>query len=151
METEYSVNGRIVFEDKEAFLRHLRDRGFISQPNHGTETFKIPYKDYQFILKFGEKATLTLPNVYQSEKPGDACNDLSEKELEEFCREFSEKNSCKIFMCKGAETYGNANVFNGGSDYEIVNEEWFLCGFQNGAKILAERTNYWNPKIGELL
>lgn len=54
-------------------------------------------------------------------------------------------------MCKGAETYGNANVFNGGSDYEIVNEEWFLCGFQNGAKILSEKTNYWNPKIGELL
>ena len=50
---------------------------------------------------------------------------VTEDALAEYCRAVSEKSSCKVYVWMDREEYGNANVFNGGSDYEVVNEVCF--------------------------
>ena len=42
----------------------------------------------------------------------------------------------EFLLGKGYEVYGNANVFNGGSDYEIIEEKWFKVEFDNGVQKL---------------
>ena len=58
--------------------------------------------------------------------------DLTEDALVAYCKAESEKSGCKVYLWKDREEYGNANVFNGGSDYEIINEKWFTVEFDNG-------------------
>ena len=73
--------------------------------------------------------------------------DLTEEMLAAYCKAVSAQNSCKVYVWKDREEYGNANVFNGGSDYEVVNEVCFLCIYDSGREVLRERTNCWNEKI----
>ena len=73
--------------------------------------------------------------------------DLSEDVLSAYCKAVSAQNACKVYLWKDREEYGNANVFNGGSDYEVVNEVCFLCIYDFGREVLRERTNCWNEKI----
>ena len=82
---------------------------------------------------------------------GIAPADLTEDALELFCREASIRHECKVYAWMDREEYGNANVFNGGSDYEVVNEVCFLCVCECGKELLRERTDRWNDKIGEVL
>ena len=49
------------------------------------------------------------------------------------------------------EEYGNENVFNGGSDYSVVNEICFLSVCENGKEKVRERTDHWNERISEVL
>ncbi|MBQ1824341.1 MAG: hypothetical protein II121_04295 [Fibrobacter sp.] len=76
---------------------------------------------------------------------------VTEDALAEYCRAVSEKSSCKVYIWMDREEYGNANVFNGGSDYEVVNEVCFLCVCDCGKETVRERTDRWNSKIEEVL
>ena len=49
------------------------------------------------------------------------------------------------------EEYGNENVFNGGSDYTVVNEVCWLCVCESGKEKARERTDHWNEKIEKIL
>lgn len=71
--------------------------------------------------------------------------------LASYCKKLSLKFQCKVCLWKIVEEYGNLNVFNGGSDYEIVNEDCFLCIYENGLEVLLERTPYWNKKIEKII
>ena len=82
---------------------------------------------------------------------GIAPADLTEDALELFCRDASIRHECMVYAWMDREEYGNANVFNGGSDYEVVNEVCFLCVCECGKELLRERTDRWNDKIGEVL
>ena len=73
--------------------------------------------------------------------------DLSEGMLVAYCKALSAQNSCKVYVWKDREEYGNANVFNGGSDYEVVNEICFLCIYDCGNEVVRETTDHWNEKI----
>lgn len=42
-------------------------------------------------------------------------------------------------------------MFNGGSDFDVINEECFLCIYENGIEILQEKTPYWNNRIDKVL
>ena len=77
--------------------------------------------------------------------------DLTEDMLAAYCKAESEKYQCKVYLWKDREEYGNANVFNGGSDYEVVNEVCFLCVYESGREILRETTNCWNEKIDDVV
>ena len=77
--------------------------------------------------------------------------DLTEDALATYCRAESEKSGCNVYLWKDREEYGNANVFNGGSDYEVVNEVCFLCVYESGREILRETTNCWNEKIDAVI
>ena len=77
--------------------------------------------------------------------------DMTDEALLAYCMEASARNTCKVYAWLDREEYGNANVFNGGSDYGVVNEVCTLCICENGEEILRERTNHWNEKINEIL
>ena len=77
--------------------------------------------------------------------------DLTEDMLVAYCKSASAQYACKVYVWKDREEYGNANVFNGGSDYEVVNEVCFLCVYESGREILRETTNCWNEKIDAVI
>ena len=77
--------------------------------------------------------------------------DLSEDALAAYCKAVSAQNACKVYLWKDREEYGNANVFNGGSDYEVVNEVCFLCVYDCGKEMVRETTNHWNEKIDDVV
>lgn len=77
--------------------------------------------------------------------------DLMEDLLAAYCKSVSEQNSCKVYLWKDREEYGNANVFNGGSDYEVVNEICFLCIYDCGNEVARETTNHWNERIDAVI
>ena len=77
--------------------------------------------------------------------------DLTEDMLAAYCKALSAQNSCKVYVWKDREEYGNANVFNGGSDYEVVNEICFLCIYDCGNEVARETTDHWNEKIDAVI
>ena len=77
--------------------------------------------------------------------------DLTEDVLAAYCKAESEKFQCKVYLWKDREEYGNANVFNGGSDYEVVNEICFLCIYDCGNEMARETTDHWNEKIDAVI
>ena len=81
----------------------------------------------------------------------DSSASVSEDALAEFCRATSKKYGCKVYVWKDREEYGNANVFNGGSDYEVVNEICFLCIYDCGNEVARETTDHWNEKIDAVI
>lgn len=76
---------------------------------------------------------------------------LTEEMLAAYCKALSAQNSCKVYVWKDREEYGNANVFNGGSDYEVVNEICFLCIYDCGNEVARETTDHWNEKIDAVI
>lgn len=77
--------------------------------------------------------------------------DLTEDLLAAYCKSVSAQNSCKVYLWKDLEEYGNANVFNGGSDYEVVNEICFLSIYDCGNEVARETTDHWNEKIDAVI
>ena len=77
--------------------------------------------------------------------------DLSEDALAAYCKAVSAQSACKVYLWKDREEYGNANVFNGGSDYEVVNEICFLCIYDCGNEVARETTDHWNEKIDAVI
>jgi len=80
-----------------------------------------------------------------------SCADVSEDALAGFCRVLSERQACEVYVWMDREEYGNENVFNGGSDYSVVNEVCFLSVCENGKEKVRERTDRWNSKIEDVL
>ena len=90
---------------------------------------EFTYKSYKFALrKFSDRISVSLRGITESQS-------ISEADVSDVCKFLSEKFACKVSMRKGYEVYGNANVFNGGSDYEVIEEKWFSVEFSNGIKI----------------
>lgn len=77
--------------------------------------------------------------------------DLTEEILAAYCKSVSAQNSCKVYVWNDREEYGNANVFNGGSDYEVVNEVCFLVVCDCGKEMVRETTDHWNEKIDAVI
>lgn len=99
----------------------------------------------------GATRTISLSEILASVGAATTAADLTEESLAAYCKAESEKYDCKVYLWKDREEYGNANVFNGGSDYEVVNEICFLCICDSGREILRETTDHWNEKIDPVL
>ena len=113
MDYEYSVIGSI-YCNAEAIA------SFSDAPVEYT------YQGYKFLLrKFSEQISVKI------------CKNIPESIVTEVCKQLSEKFACTVSMRKGYEVYGNANVFNGGSDYEVIEEKWFTVEFDNGVQKLT--------------
>ena len=116
MDYEYSVIGSI--SGNADTLRTIADTEFT-------------YKNYVFVIrKIGEHVGISLRDTHSAGE-SDSKN-ISEKDVTDVCKILSEKYACTVSMRKGYEVYGNANVFNGGSDYEVIEEKWFSVEFDNG-------------------
>ena len=101
------------------------------------------HNGYTFLLrKFNEQLSVSLVG-YASGNTSDnniqnVCKNIPEADVTEVCKILSEKFACKVSIRKGYEVYGNANVFNGGSDYEIIEEKWFSVEFDNGCQNMTQ-------------
>ena len=114
MDYEYSVIGSIACNAD-------------SIPASGTV---FTYKNYVFsICKIGNLAGIRLCDTSSDTSMS---KNMPEDDVSAVCKLLSEKYACTVSMRKGYEVYGNANVFNGGSDYEIIEEKWFSVQFDNG-------------------
>ena len=111
---------------------------------------EVEYNIAGRILKDGEIRAISLTEILSSAGVATA-TDLTENMLAAYCKSVSARNSCKVYVWKDREEYGNANVFNGGSDYEVVNEICFLCVCDCGKELVRETTDHWNEKIDEVI
>lgn len=128
MDYEYSVIGSI-YCNAEAIA------SFSDAPVEYT------YQGYKFLLrKFSEQISVSLRGFTDSDSKSESisiqeiCKNIPESIITEVCKQLSEKFACTVSMRKGYEVYGNANVFNGGSDYEVIEEKWFTVEFDNGVQ-----------------
>ena len=105
------------------------------------------------ILSAGGTRVITLAEILASPVAAGAGSaaDLTEDVLAAYCKAESEKFQCKVYLWKDREEYGNANVFNGGSDYEVVNEICFLSIYDCGNEVARETTDHWNEKIDAVI
>ena len=113
-----------------------------------TADSEFTYKGYIFSLrKFNDRISISLrgitssitgdiSNASRTVNISSICQNIPEADVAEVCKLLSEKFACKVSMRKGYEVYGNANVFNGGSDYEVIEEKWFSVEFNNGIKTI---------------
>ncbi|PWJ59731.1 MULTISPECIES: hypothetical protein [unclassified Fibrobacter] len=96
-------------------------------------------QDFESIgLKFNSKDTSKF--TLKSE-------DLDNGALEQACMNLSIILNCKVALCKDHEQYGVANVFNGGSDYEVVDEDCYLWIYERGTRLESEHTKFFNEKF----
>jgi len=115
---------------------------------------EIEYNIAGRILAKDGTRVISLAEILASPEAGSGATcaaDLSEDVLSAYCKAVSAQNACKVYLWKDREEYGNANVFNGGSDYEVVNEVCFLCVYECGREVLRECTNCWNEKIDAVI
>ncbi len=77
--------------------------------------------------------------------------DASDEILKRKALELSAEFRCKVVLCRDRENFGVANVYNGGSDFEVVEEDCFLVLCEKGKLLLSEHTDGWNEKIKQLL
>ena len=94
---------------------------------------------------------LASPVAAGSANAANTAADLTEDMLVAYCKSASAQYACKVYVWKDREEYGNANVFNGGSDYEVVNEICFLCVCDCGKEMARETTDHWNEKIDAVI
>ena len=103
----------------------------------------------RILAKDGTRA-ISLAEILASAGASTAA-DLTEDMLVAYCKSLSAQYACKVYVWKDREEYGNANVFNGGSDYEVVNEICFLSICDCGKEMVRETTNHWNEKIDAVI
>ena len=122
MDYEYSVTGSI-FCNADVLAASAATSEFL-------------YKGYTFSLRtFSDQISIRLRDCSTDTS---ISKNISEADVTEVCKLLSEKFACLVSMRKGYELYGNANVFNGGSDYEIIEEKWFSVEFDNGCQKMTE-------------
>ncbi|MCF0217381.1 MAG: hypothetical protein HUK21_13045 [Fibrobacteraceae bacterium] len=124
MEHEYTVNGRIS-----------------SGTELGEKTHWIEQDFENLGLKF---------NPQDSSKFAMKSEDIAIDILEQACLNLSIVLGSKVAICKDHEVYGVANVFNGGSDYEVVDEDCHLWIYERGHCIANEHTKFFNEKFVSL-
>ncbi|MCQ2104142.1 MAG: hypothetical protein MJY98_13070 [Fibrobacter sp.] len=76
--------------------------------------------------------------------------DLDNEILDQACMNLSLILQCKVALCKDHEVYGVANVFNGGSDYEVVDEDCYLWIYECGIRLEFEHTKFFNEKFTQI-
>lgn len=121
MEHEFTINGRISLSSEQGPKLSWIEQDF---ENIG--------------LKFNPK-----DNSKFSMKSEDLPNEV----LEQACMNLSVILQCKVALCKDHEVYGVANVFNGGSDYEVVDEDCYLWIYERGTRLEFEHTKFFNEKF----
>lgn len=75
-----------------------------------------------------------------------AIDNAPDEILVEKCRELSRMHQCKSMICRDQEFFGVSHVYNGGSDFGVIEEDCFLVVCEKGTVLLAEHTDGWNGK-----
>ncbi|SHK30028.1 hypothetical protein [Fibrobacter sp. UWEL] len=146
MEHEYTISGRI-FPEVDQVIDVENIKKFLTKITWAHQDFEnIGFHAKLMPCELDEKGTPQKVIILFSMNN----DDIDVSTLEQACLNLSMILGCSVLLCKDHEVYGVANVFNGGSDYEVVNEEFDLWFYNSGKKIYAERTNHRNEKMAAL-
>ena len=121
MDHEYSISGRLWVDNVDSVLLNQDCREYTL----GDIVFLLSTttaKEIQIILKDKSKAV-----------------SISDDEISTCCADLSRRFACRVRMEKLHEEYGNANMFNGGSDYEVVCADSLVCEYDNGREIVFRK------------
>jgi hypothetical protein len=122
MDHEYSISGTLWVAEIEPVLA-------------GQERREYAFGNIVLLL-----STATNNEIRISLKDKSLAPSISDNEIAKLCSELSKIFSARVRMEKLHEEYGNANVFNGGSDYEVVCADRFVCECLNGKEISRVKT-----------
>ena len=122
MDHEYSISGKLWVDNAESVLSDLDCREYAID-------------DIVFLLSAtgANEVQITLRDKSMAMS-------ISDNKIAMCCSELSRRLACRVRMEKLHEEYGNANVFNGGSDYEVVCADRFACECLNGKEVSRSRT-----------
>ena len=133
MDHEYSISGRLWVDNADPVLPGLACREYA-------------IGDIVFLL-----SAAGVNEIQISLRDKSMAVSISDDKISNCCANLSRRFACRVRMEKLHEEYGNANVFNGGSDYEVVNEICFLCIYDCGNEVARETTDHWNEKIDAVI
>lgn len=146
MEHEFTINGRI-FPELEQVKNNDAFQKFTSKISWAEQDFE----------ELGLKINLSPCGLDDNGKPQKvmvmfsmSSADLDCSIIENASLNLSLIFGCTVMLCKDHEVYGVANVFNGGSDYEVVDEDCDLWIYRQGVCALKEKTKFWNEKFAEM-
>ena len=128
MDHEYSISGCICVAGATSLLEGASQRLY-------------RFKDYCFVLASGSGCAETDSLLTVAPQDRRVAGNISESDVLELCQNLSVEFQAKVRLCKLHEEYGLLNVFNGGSDYEVVASDRFTCEFEKGTLILQEKVS----------
>ncbi len=116
MDHEYSISGKLWIG-----------------PQHATLPQEYSFANNLFVI-----------NVDGSIAPRDprTAEHFSETDLRSLCNQISLAFHARVRLEKLHEEYGLLNVFNGGSDYEVVCADRFVCECLNGKEVSREKESF---------
>lgn len=146
MDVEYNVTGKIFVKNARNFLKGIKAAPFqLAGSSRNGEKLECEFKfeDFAYSLKFSQEALdgsvdaplcveVRLKNTIVTDKGVYAAEMMDEARLKNVCKFLSETFDGEVGMGKCSEVYGNCNVFNGGSDYDVIEERWFTCVYNKG-------------------
>ncbi len=146
MEHEYTINGRIFPEATQVAtpekLQQIASKISWAEQDFDNLGLKINFNPCDLGEDGEPKKIMAMFSMKSA--------DIDGAQLEQACLNLSVIFGCTTMLCKDHEVYGVANVFNGGSDYEVVDEDCDLWIYKMGTKVLHEHTKYWNEKFTEM-
>ena len=122
MDHEYSISGRLWVDNADSVLPGLDCREYA-------------IGDILFLL-----SAAGVNEIQISLRDKSMAVSISDDKISTCCANLSRRFACRVRMEKLHEEYGNANVFNGGSDYEVVSADRFVCECLNGKEVSRSRT-----------
>ena len=124
MDHEYSISGRLWVDNAESVLSNQDCREYA-------------FGDIVLLL-----SAAGVNEIQISLRDKSMAVSISDDEIVACCTELSRKFVCRVRMENLHEEYGNANVFNGGSDYEVVSADRFVCECLNGKEVSREKESF---------
>ncbi len=121
MDHEYSISGRLWVDNANSVLLNQDCREYT-------------LGDIVFLL-----STTTAKEIQIILKDKSMAVSISDDKISTCCADLSRRFACRVRMEKLHEEYGNANVFNGGSDYEVVCADSLVCEYDNGREIVFRK------------
>lgn len=158
MDVEYNVIGKVFGAEPQKILERAKsapfqsvDRAqFVGESSNGKQLeVEFKFEDLNYLLRVPQagfngnlgdlSADFRLKNVIVPETGLCAAEMLDAVRMRNVCLFLSQAFDAKAQMEKCTEVYGNCNVFNGGSDYEVIEEKWMTCVCDKGV-LVEEKT-----------
>lgn len=156
MESEISISGRLLVLDANHFFNRLTRNPFTPVKNNvktaneyyficNARRYLLQIQKTKSTSNSQASAIVIIKPCFESVK-----NEFSDNDILNVCQFLSEEFSCKAYFIKGVELYGQINVFNGGSDYEVINETWFYCAYDSGKLLFQKSTEFYNDEFRQI-
>lgn len=105
--------------------------GKVKSGNLNAPLDEIEYKNHSFSISEAY-CTIRMRSLDPGVSDFEACRLMECADVADACKFLSETLKCRVMLGRSEEWYGNANVFNGGYDYDVIEEKWITCAYDKG-------------------